>query len=272
MFDSHIHTKNSADSNQTLDEICESAIQKGMQGIAICDHVDICFAKELDPYQAMKCCIAEVRKAKETYKNRIRIFQGVEFADYFCDQVLSERILSLCDYDVIIGSVHTLYGDGVDDSYSRVDWSAGAKSMEQVKNFFAAYLNEVLDIAERMDFDILAHLTCPLRYINEKYGRGLDENEFASQIDAILSTVIRRGIALEVNTSGVDVNGGYWLPSEAIIHRYYDMGGRLITLGSDAHVLQNIGRGFQRTAEMLKKIGFSSYCYYEKRKPYFVSL
>ncbi|MBQ9760168.1 MAG: histidinol-phosphatase HisJ family protein [Clostridia bacterium] len=272
MFDSHIHTNHSVDSTQTIDEVCERAIQMGLLAVTISDHVDVCFAKKHGTYDTMKRCVEAVKGARKRYGDSIHILQGLELAEDQFDPALTERILSLCEYDVILGSVHTLYVDGVEDSYSRVNWSADAMEIGCVKAFFTAYLNALRDMIDRADIDVLCHLTCPLRYINGKYNRGLDENDFADQIDAILKAIIQKGIALEVNTSGLAASEKGTLPSEEIIRRYFGMGGRLITLGSDAHVPQNIAVGFDRVKNMLRSIGFTEYCYFEKRKPKFISL
>ena len=271
MFDSHIHTKYSPDSKQTLAEICESAIAKGLHGIAICDHVDICFAAELDTYGAMQACIDEVTDARLRYGDRLTILQGMEMAEEDYDPSLGARIRALCDYDVILGSVHTVYTEGVTDSYSRVDFSESAMPLSLIKRFFSAYLDALMKMVTGGGIDVLCHLTCPLRYINGKYGRGLDVKEFAPQIDAILRAIIRRNIALEVNTSGCTA-GGETLPSAPILARYFELGGRRITLGSDAHIPDAVGRAFPETKRMLASIGFTHYCYFEKRVPHFIEL
>ena len=271
MFDSHIHTKNSPDSTQTLAEICESAIAKGLRGIAICDHVDVCFAAELDTYSAMQACINEVNAARLRYGDHLTILQGMEMAEEGYDLALAARIRALCNYDVILGSVHTVYTEGVTDSYSRVDFWEGAMPLSLIKRFFSAYLDALMEMVTRGGIDVLCHLTCPLRYINGKYGRGLNVEEFAPQIDAILRAVIAQEIALEVNTSGC-VAGGELLPGVSILARYYELGGRRITLGSDAHIPNAVGRAFAETKRTLKGIGFTHYCYFEKRVPHFIEL
>ncbi len=272
MIDMHVHSKYSHDSDQTLDQICESALAKGVEALAICDHVDLCSAEKHDTYHAMQQCIAEVRAAREQYGDRLRILQGMELAGVEFNPAMKEPFMQLCDYDVILGSVHTVYLEDVEDSYSRIDWSTGAKSMERIRVFFSAYLQAMREMLARDDIDVLCHLTCPLRYINGKYRRGLDERTFAEEIDAILETVIRREIALEVNTSGAGRSYGDWLPSRAILSRYYALGGRLLTVGSDAHIPESIGNAFGETCEMLREIGFGEICYFEKRKPIFIGL
>ncbi len=272
MFDCHIHTKNSHDSTQTLSQVCESAIAMGMKGIAICDHVDLCSAERHDTYHAMQRCIAEVKEARLQYGDRLRILQGMELAGVEFNPSMRDPFMQLCDYDVILGSVHTVYLEDVDDSYSRVDWSVGEKSMERIRAFFAAYLKSMREMLARDDIDVLSHLTCPLRYINGKYRRGLDEREFYEEIDEILREIIRREIALEVNTSGAGRSYGDWLPSRAILTRYYELGGRMLTLGSDAHIPESIGNAFEEACEMLREIGFREICYFAERKPIFIGL
>ena len=122
-------------------------------------------------------------------------------------------------------------------------------------------------MASHEDFDVLAHLSCPLRYINGKYRRQISIDEYQDMVEEILRVVIRRQKALEVNTSGI--NGVYesLMPDEQTLRRYYALGGRMLTLGSDAHAADRIGNAFGETVELLKEIGFSSYCYYQKRQP-----
>lgn len=122
-------------------------------------------------------------------------------------------------------------------------------------------------MAEVGDFDVLAHLTCPLRYINGKYRRGLSIEPHRELITEILRTIIRREKALEVNTSGLHNFYGGLMPGREILAQYHAMGGRLITLGSDAHTADRLANGFDETVSLLKEIGFRDYCYYERRRP-----
>ena len=125
----------------------------------------------------------------------------------------------------------------------------------------------VKEMAERTEINAASHLTCPLRYINGKYKRGLDVSLFAKEIDEILAVLTERGIALEVNTSGIGTPFNDFMPDYEIVKRYYKMGGRLITIGSDAHISKNIANGFNNAAEMLESIGFLCYYYYRQGEP-----
>ena len=269
MFDLHIHTHNSVDSEQTPDEICESAIQRGLKGIAICDHVDLWFIHNLRTEDAIRNCIEEVKKAKAHYGSRLEILQGVEMAEYLYDPVGAERILSLCPFDVILGSVHSVRFEDINDSYSRIDFSS--MPMEKIHRFLKEYFRHVLEMVENTDFDVLTHLTCPLRYINGKYNRNADIMQHKDEIFTILEKIIRKNIALEINTSGLDSNFGEYMPPLFLLEAYKNMGGKRITLASDAHVPQNIGKGFEKTASLLQDMGFDGYYIFRQRTPEFQS-
>ena len=263
MFDLHIHTLRSVDSKQTIDEVCRSAIQRGLQGIAICDHVDMWFSEKLHTPEAIRDCVQDVRRAREVYGDRLEILQGVEMAEYLFDPVNAERILSLGEFDVILGSVHSVAFEEIDDSYSRIDFSAMPE--EKLVRFMKKYFFHISEMIEKTDFDVLTHLTCPLRYINGKYKRNLDAARFEKEILPIFDEIIRRDIPLEINTSGIGSFYNSYMPDTDLIRTYKNMGGRLITLASDAHVPQNVGNAFSETKSVLQDIGFDSYCVFRKR-------
>ena len=264
MFDLHIHTLHSVDSKQTIDEVCESAVQKGLQGIAICDHVDMWFSEKLNTPAAIHDCIEDVRRARAAYGDRLDILQGMEMAEYLYDPENADRILGLGELDVILGSVHSVAFEEIDDSYSRIDFSSMPE--EKIVRFMKKYFFHISEMIEKTDFDVLSHLTCPLRYINGKYKRNIDVQIFRKEILDIFSQIVEKDIPLEINTSGVGSFYEQYMPDTALIRTYQDMGGKLITLASDAHVPQNVGNAFSSAKEMLQDIGFDSYCIFRKRK------
>ena len=269
MFDLHIHTRHSVDSKQTLDEICAQAINIGLEGIAICDHVDLWFAENLKTEDAIRNCIADVKKARERYGSRLTILQGMEMAEYLYDPQTAEKILGLGELDIILGSVHSVRYETIDDSYSRIDFSE--MPMEMIDGFLKKYFGHISEMIEKTDFDVLTHLTCPLRYINGKYHRNVDIMQYRKEIFDIFEQIIQKEIALEINTSGLNTPFGECMPNRLLIQSYKKMGGKRITLASDAHVPQNIGNGFSQATEMLQDIGFDGYCIFRKREPIFQS-
>ena len=263
MFDLHIHTLHSVDSKQTIDEVCESASPKGLQGIAVCDHVDMWFSEKLNTPEAIRGCVQDVRRAKAVYGDRLEILQGMEMAEYLFDPENADAILSLGEFDVILGSVHSVFFEEIDDSYSRIDFSDMPE--EKLVRFMKKYFFHIEEMIDKTDFDVLSHLTCPLRYINGKYKRNIDISLFEKEIPSIFDRIIKKDIPLEINTSGIGSFYNSYMPDTNLIRTYKNMGGKLITLASDAHVPQNIGNAFPATRGVLQDLGFDSYCIFRKR-------
>ena len=270
MYDTHIHTNNSPDSKQSIDTVCTTAIEKGLSAVSICDHAEVSLFHMDDFHKLIANSIEDVKMTQGKYGNKIKILQGIEISEFFWDEEKLSGFLSLSDYDVILGSVHRVDCVEHSDSYSRVVMSE--TSEENLHVFLRTYFADMIQMIENYDFDVLSHLTVPLRYINGKYGRGIEISRYNDTIRKILSMIIEKGIALEINTSGLDTLINCTFPDEKHVRWYKEMGGELVTIGSDAHSPDRIGYGFDRAKKMLKDIGFDGYYYYEKRKPVKVSI
>ena len=138
--------------------------------------------------------------------------------------------------------------------------------------YLDGYLDSVLYIAEKLDVDVLAHLTYILRYINGKYGCNVDWRIQEAKIRRILSAIIQRGIPLEINTS---CRGGLydeWLPAREIVDMYLEMGGYLFTFGSDAHVSRRIGSYYDEVTDYLRSKGIRYLIYFRGRIPHQFSI
>ena len=264
MFDLHVHSKNSHDSKQTLPEICESAIEKGIQGVAICDHADVWFFDKDGTENCIALCMQEINEARARYGDRLEIFKGIEMAEYLDDPERAERLLLAHPYDVVLGSVHSIRYEDITDAYSRIDFSEMPK--EKILGFLRVYLEKMSSMVEKTDFDVLTHLTCPLRYINGKYERNIDMMYFKNEIGDILKEIIRKDIPLEINTSGIGSFYGEYMPDAAILRLYADLGGRYMALGSDAHASQYIGNAFGEAGALLRSLGLREYAVFRKRK------
>lgn len=269
-FDSHSHTHFSSDSQCDPVDLCEAAIEAGLIGIAITDHM------ELSPWQRdsilsdwpkIQASFQTIQELKRRYAGRLHICAGIELAEE--NRHLSEmtEVVRGLPFDVVIGSVHILRGD---PAYSVIDFSEYSES--ELIDFLDRYFTEMAELVETGDFDVLAHLDCPLRYVVGKYGRAVDMTRYDDIIGKILQTVVRRGIALEVNTSGWRGALNRTMPGFDILKRYYAMGGRRITLGADAHRADRVGNGFTEVAPLLQAIGFRTACYFMNRIPIYYAL
>ena len=140
--------------------------------------------------------------------------------------------------------------------------STGKPAAPTVIHLTGDLLSKTID---QCDFDVLAHITCPVRYMTHRYKRKTDVMPFEAKIREILQKVIDRGIALEYNTAGFQ-------QLDDVFALYRSMGGTRITLGSDAHQCTYIAGGFAATAEKLRTMGFEHYCYYQNRTAHKVKL
>ena len=263
-FDMHTHSQNSHDSVCPVAEMAKAAKENALSGFAVTDHCDIEDCEKLDLSAICRGSFDEATKVGE--KSDLIILRGIEIGEAFWHGSTADMILSSFDFDVVIGSVHAVKFKNYEMPYSQINFQQMGREMSCA--YLEQYFTDMLKMIDECDFDILAHLTCPLRYINGKYGIGIDCKMYKAQITEILQKIIDKGIALEVNSSCVYEGSGYceFLPEEWIIELYKSMGGYLITTGSDAHVSKNSALSFDKLYDMLKKIGFEKAYYFQKRK------
>lgn len=262
-FDMHTHSKNSHDSQCEISDMAEAAQMRGLAGFAVTDHCDIEYYETQDLHGTAKNSIADAEKANKEFG--IKILKGIEVGEATWNKELADNIVQSYDFDVVIGSVHAAKYAGYEMPYSLIDF--GEMGKESAKKYLDRYLDDMYEMTECFDFDILAHLTCPLRYMNGKYELNIDSRPYESKIKKILERIIEKGIALEINTSNICEGGKYceFMPEEWIMKMYAELGGYLITVGSDAHIAQNSANAFDKAYEMLKRNGFKKAYFYEKR-------
>ena len=181
----------------------------------------------------------------------------------FIAPALAQAVVDSQNYDVVIGSVHGIMFRGERKSTSKFDF--GAADEAAMLEYLDGYMDAVVFIAEKLDVDVLAHLTYILRYINGKYKRNLDWRIQEEKIRRIFRAIIERGIALEINTSCVGSFYDEWLPARELVDLYIEMGGRLFTLGSDAHKSEKIGQGFEAVKTHLREKGIAQLVYFKNR-------
>ena len=263
LYDSHTHTTNS-DGRSTVTEMCEAALAMGASGIAITDHADMNFYESRDTYNRIRRSIQENRQAKDDYAGRLEVLCGVELGEYLYNPDNANKLLKLMGYDSILCSVHFVPAARWDKAYNRIDFTNDGTD-EELREYLSLYFDLLSETMDAFDFDVLAHIACPVRYMTSKHGRPTDVMEFAPKIRKILQKVIDRNLALEWNTAGCRQN-------DEIFAMYKQMGGERITIGSDAHHCSDICRKFDTEMQSLKNLGFTHYHYYKNRKPHAIEL
>lgn len=261
--DMHVHSHNSHDSRAPIASTAAEAVKRGVSVFAITDHSDTQYYFSGEIPQRIAASVREVQETAPQFADKVEILTGVEIGEMVWDEFHADELLHAHDYDVVIGSVHAVRYKEWSDPYSLQDLSKIPAA--ELVGFMDKYFDEVLETLQKLPCDIMAHLTCPLRYINYKFGLNFDIRPYEDKITRILAYIIENAIAMEINTSGMNGENGYYMPDEWIIEKYRDMGGYLVTVGSDAHVSEHIGKAFGDALSMLKRLGFRHYYYYKER-------
>lgn len=263
--DCHTHSEWSFDSCEKIDDMCEQAIKLGINVLTITDHCEVNGwntpndSEFGDFSKLIPESIKHLKKSQIKYANKLKLLSGIELGQAMQDLKSADIALSLDDFDFVLASVHNVRNEK--DFY----WLE--YTPESAKDLLYTYFNEVLEVVKWNKFDSLSHLTYPLRYITGVHKINVDINEYLPIIDKIFNKLIKNGKALEVNTSGLRQEIGVTMPDKFLLTRYYSLGGRLVTIGSDAHKVVDLGKGINKTLHLLKKIGFDNYYYFEKHNP-----
>lgn len=267
--DMHTHSVNSHDSVCEIEDMCLMQIKRGTNIFSVTDHCDVFSYKDYDIYTPIRNSADTVRALNKKYGGKCLILSGVEISEGFWYKSEYEKIHNLLPYDVILGSVHCVKYKDLEKPYSGIDFSRF--TTEQIYSYLDCYFNDMLEMLSTTDFDVLTHMTCPLKYITGKYGIKVDLSAFDGKITEILKVVINKRIALEVNTSSYALLNDS-MPCKDILKKYFNMGGYLITLGSDAHIAENASYCFDKAIETLKEIGFKNIFYYKNREAHQINI
>ncbi len=269
-YDMHVHSQSSHDSTATVIDIARASLKNNVSVFAITDHCDIQCSDDLDIPSILAGSMKEVEEASELFCGKVEILKGVEIGEAIWNKAYTDKLLDMFPFDVVIGSVHAVRYEGYTQPYSTIDFSK--MTQRELNEYVKVYFDDLLETVQNFDCDIVAHLTCPLRYISGKYGLSVDLSKNRNKILEILDCIIERGLSLELNTSGLGTKFNEIMPQRWILEEYKKRGGTLVTLGSDAHTPEKIGNGFDVAVCILKEIGFNAYYYYKNRRAYKVEI
>lgn len=258
--DMHTHSLYSPDSKCPIADMAEEQKNKGTTIFAVTDHLDLPYYKARKSFKKIQACFNEIGSLNV---ENIEILKGIEISEMDWDKKATDRILKDLKPDVVIGSVHSvLFKKNL--SIHRMNFSVLTK--EELNEFMHLYFKEVYKNIS-CGCDILGHLTLPLRYLGAKFNIFINLVPYEDEINKILEYIIKNNIALEINTSALSAGIKDFLPDKTIIEKYKNMGGKLITLGSDAHIKENASFGFNEAKEMLFSLGITEAYYYKNRTP-----
>lgn len=260
MFDCHTHSRFSGDCDTDERLACESAISKGLSGLAFTDHYDPDypnmnenFVVDFEKYRSA------IHSVKEEYKDKLHVVYGIELGLEEHTMEESSKIIDKYQFSQVIGSFHVI--DRLE--LHNGDFTNGKTKREA----YERYLEKAVSILQKFDnFDILGHFDIIRRYGNY-HDKKLPYQEYADWIDEGLKIIIQKGKAMEVNTSGYRYGLSSPMPDFDIVKRYKELGGELICFSSDAHYAEHLCYKFDEISQIVTSIGFSYATYFDERKP-----
>ena len=267
--DCHLHSHHSGDSTAPMEDMIRRGIALGLKTMCFTEHNDFDYPPDpKNPEESfllnVDSYLYELIRLKEKYADQIRILFGVELG-LQPECVRKNAVFAKSyDFDFIIGSSHICHG--MDPYYPA--FFEGRTEEEAYREYFLSILE---NIRKFQNFDVYGHLDYVVRY-----GPNRDENysyeKYKDVIDPILEAILENEKGIELNTGGIGRGMKDANPCIAILKRYRQLGGEIITIGSDAHEPRHVATFFDRASQALEDCGFRYYCVYEKRVPHFVKL
>ncbi len=258
LCDLHLHSKFSWDAKLSIDEIIMEARKHNIKYIGITEHIDFWDDHKQNYLKFDYNGYTEtIKKAKED--NIVNISKGVEVGEIHIYTDRFKRFMDGKDFDFILGSIHTV-GD-----YSPV-FDEYFEQYKDTKDAYKAYFEEEYKLIKYGGFDVAAHITFMHR-TGGKFFKDFNYNSFKNEIDDILKLMISKKIGLEINTSGKRYFANGPVPDFDIVRAYLELGGDIITIGSDAHSMKDIFYGIRETFEILDEMGVQEITFFKDRKP-----
>lgn len=263
LWDTHMHTHFSGDSDADPAAMAQAAIAKNLAGICITDHLDYDYPDEpgLFDLDLEKYKIG-IQQLQNLFFKTLPIRFGIEIG---LQPHLAQKhhdLLQTEDFDFVIGSSHVVHG--IDPYYPA--YYEGRTEAAAYREYFESVLENITAFDE---FDVYGHIDYVVRYGPNKNADYTYE-KYKDIIDEILRQLIARGKGIELNMAGFKYGLGHPNPTEEILHRYRELGGEIITVGADGHAPDQIAWDFKKVPGILKAAGFDYFTVFTKRKPEFI--
>ncbi len=260
--DFHVHTEFSGDCATPVREQIERAIQLSMPSLCLTDHHDFdVHSGEIDFNLDLEHYLPAMEQMRQEYESAIQLLTGIELGLQTHLNGYFDELLAAYEFDFIIGSTHFVHG--LDPYYPQ--FFHGREEAKAYEEYFEVLLHNVKTLDQ---YDVVGHIDYIVRY-------GPNKNLFyryetyAELLEELLKTIIDKGKGIECNTAGFRHGLKQPNPHPDILRRYRELGGEIITVGSDAHTPSDLGLGFDTARQLLLSCGYEYYTTFEKRKPVF---
>ena len=264
LTDYHLHSTCSPDGHYTMSQMAAAAVDRGLREICLTDHLDTVewgtYAPRTD--FGWPEAVRQVEEARRLWGDRLTIRLGAELGEAALAFDRAEKLLSDApELDFVIGSVHMM-----GPRYGHEDLYYIPKADKAYyDDVIDDYLDDVLALSRWGKCQVLGHLTLPVRYIWDNAGITMDFSGHLDRVEEIFRVIIPKGVGIECNTN----RGAIPLPDETVLRLYRQMGGEVITIGSDAHSPEYVGCRSAETQELLKQCGFRYITTFSRGRPEF---
>lgn len=273
--DYHVHSAYSDDSEYPLEQVIRDAVAMGMDEICLTDHVDYGIKRDWDEggeiaYRGSQPLanvdypryMTQLHELQLRYGDRIRIKIGLEFGMQTHTIPQYRALFARYPLDFVILSIHQ-----VDDQEF---WTQEFQRGRTQQEYNEGYYEELLAVMQEFkDYSVLGHLDLITRY--DKQGVYPFER-VRPIVEQILRCAIEDGKGIEVNTSSHRYGLSDTTPSVEILKLYRELGGTILTIGSDSHAPAHLGTYIEEARAMLREMGFRQFCTFDRMQPVFHSL
>ena len=277
LADCHTHSTNSPDGYNAPEGMILRALELGLDVYALTDHCEVNRWFSRDHYgensnpedtydfsHDFECSMRDNMRLKEKYDGKLTFINGIELGQAQFNPGLASAVAEDVRLDFVIGSVHQVRGF---DDFAFTDYSKVSAQL-----LVDRYYEEIREICEIGCFDVLGHITYPLRYIEGNWGISVNMERNTELILESMKLLIEKGKGIEINTSGLRQEYGKTFPDIDLVRLYRQAGGEIITVGSDAHRADDLGKGIAEGIDIAKAAGFEHIAYFIERKPHFIKI
>ena len=259
MVDYHTHTLFSQDSTAPMEAQCRAALAMGIRQIAFTEHEDYNPDDSTSFFFRHEDYLQEVARCRALFGDTLIIRQAIEISEPHRFPDRASLVLSAYPWDFVLGSLHWL------NTWINTFEPAFFTYCGDWRRSFRDYFIEMAQLARYGDFDILAHIDYPSRYGLKYFGDDYDITEYEKEIREILKIIIDRGKGTEINTSILRRGRKDPNPPQTVINWYREMGGTILTIGSDSHNPEHTGQHMDVALNMARSAGFTQIATFEQR-------
>jgi histidinol-phosphatase (PHP family) len=270
LVDLHVHSTCSADGISTTAAYARRAAALGLCEVGFCEHVDF-DARDWDCGYLDRIAYDQAIASARKLAPQVALRQGVELSYQAHTEDEIRAWLTSGSWDCVVLSVHLV---DYDDGWAIISepGTAGAYfAAHTERQAYVPYFEELLRAARSGLGDLLGHFDLVKRYGVEQFGP-FAPAEFEDEIRAVLRAMIDGGMGLEVNTSGLRQSPGEPYPALTLLHWYRELGGEILTVGSDAHHIDHLGAGVGEALAMARQAGFRAIATFEQRRVRWIDL